>query len=62
MSYDLYEEIQKPERYRTIYVQRDPRDVIVSWYWSMLETHVLMGKVGKYRKARDYITALMLSR
>lgn len=50
MSYELYEEIDKPAQYRTIYVLRDPRDIIVSWYHSMLKTHVLMGKVGKYRE------------
>ena len=49
MSYDLYEEIDKPERYRTIYIARDPRDIVVSWYRSMKSSHVLMGKVGKYR-------------
>ena len=57
MSYDLYEEIEKPESYKTFYVIRDPRDIIVSWYWSMKDTHSLMGKVGKFREAlnsRDF--------
>lgn len=49
MSYDLYEEIEKPNNYKTFYVMRDPRDIVVSWYYSMLESHSLMGKVGKYR-------------
>jgi len=49
MSYDLYEEIIKPEKYKTFYVVRDPRDIICSWYWSMKDTHGLMGKVGKFR-------------
>ena len=51
MSYDLYEEIEKPDNYRTICVIRDPRDIIVSWYWSMRDTHEEMGKVPKYRAA-----------
>lgn len=51
MSYDLYEEINKGKKYKTIYVLRDPRDITVSWYWSVKETHGLMGKVGKYRDA-----------
>ena len=50
VSYDLYEEIEKPERYRTFYVLRDPRSIVVSWYHAMARTHVLMGKVGKYRE------------
>lgn len=49
MSYDLYEEIIKPNNYKTFYVMRDPRDIVVSWYYSMLKTHGIMGKVGKYR-------------
>lgn len=49
MSYDLYEEIGKPDGYKTFYVLRDPRDIVVSWYWSMKDTHGLMGKVPKYR-------------
>lgn len=53
ISYDLYQEIEKPARYRTIYVLRDPRDITVSWYWSMLESHKLMGKVGSYRANLD---------
>lgn len=51
ISYDLYEEIIKPTSYRTVYVMRDPRDIVVSWYWSMKETHTIMGKVSKYRAA-----------
>lgn len=51
MSYDLYEEISKSTKYKTIYILRDPRDITVSWYWSMKESHALMGKVGKYRDA-----------
>jgi hypothetical protein len=51
MSYDLYEEIDKPRHYRTFYVIRDPRSIAVSWYWSTLETHMLMGKVFKHREA-----------
>lgn len=50
MSYDLYEEIQKPGRYRTFFVLRDPRSIVVSWYWAALESHSLMGKIGRYRR------------
>lgn len=50
ISYGSYEEIEKPERYKTFYVVRDPRDVVVSWYFSIRDTHRLAGKVAQYRK------------
>lgn len=49
LSYQSYEEIVKPNNYKTIYVYRDPRDLIVSWYYSMKYSHGLMGKVYKHR-------------
>lgn len=50
ISYPAFEEIVKPRSWKAFYVLRDPRDVVVSWYYSMLETHALMGKVPKHRK------------
>lgn len=50
VSYDLYEEIHKPRNFKVCYVMRDPRDIIVSWYFSMRDTHGEMGKVKKYRE------------
>lgn len=45
----LYNEIEKPDNYRTFYIVRDPRDIVVSWYYSMKETHKLLGNVGMHR-------------
>jgi len=50
ISYGSYEEIEKPDRYKTFYVIRDPRDIVVSWYFSIRDTHRLAGKVGQYRE------------
>lgn len=50
VSYPLYDEIQKPERYKTFYVIRDPRDIVVSWYHSMKYTHRPMGNVPEHRR------------
>jgi hypothetical protein len=50
IPYSLYTEIKKPTAYRTIYVVRDPREVIVSWYFSMRDTHRPMGRVPYYRR------------
>lgn len=49
MPYGLYEEIQRPPDHRTFYVTRDPRDIVVSWYFSARDTHRLVGKVPQHR-------------
>lgn len=46
-QYDLF--IDKSKDYRTIYVIRDPRNVVVSWYHSMKKTHFLTPSVKKIR-------------
>lgn len=47
-NYDLF--IKKPERYRTIYIYRDPRDIVVSWYYSILKTHAPIMGINELRK------------
>lgn len=49
ISYPSFEEIIKPEDWKAFYVLRDPRDVVISWYYSTLETHEAMGKVPQHR-------------
>lgn len=40
VSYQAFESfIEKPKNYRVIYVYRDPRDLVVSDYYSTLKTH-----------------------
>jgi hypothetical protein len=51
MDYHSYNSIPKPERYKTFFIFRDPRDVIVSWYFSVKHSHPLMGKIPEHRKA-----------
>lgn len=56
IPYYLYNEIKKPERSRTFYVMRDPREVIVSWYYSMKYTHRATGNVMKHRNALQEVS------
>lgn len=39
MSYPEYQSLNRPYPHRTIYVYRDPRDVVVSGYYSAVFTH-----------------------
>jgi len=42
VDWHSYRTIRKPEYYRTFFVLRDPRDLVVSWYFSMKDTHAVM--------------------
>jgi hypothetical protein len=39
VDYPTYHAIPKPDRYRTFSILRDPRDALVSWYFSMKYSH-----------------------
>lgn len=50
VSYQLFENfIEKPERYRVVYVYRDPRDLVISDYYSTLKTHEANPAVNRLR-------------
>lgn len=42
--------IPKPEKYKAFFVLRDPRDLAVSWYFSIKYSHYPMGKVLQMRE------------
>lgn len=46
-----FDEMPKPERYRAFFVYRDPRDMVVSSYFSTRNSHAPMGDVAEVRKA-----------
>ena len=48
-SFESFSSIPKPASYRAFFVSRDPRDLLVSWYFSMKKTHELKGLVGTWR-------------
>ena len=45
-----FESLPKPESWRAFAVVRDPRDVLVSWYFSWKHSHPVMGDVGEHRE------------
>ena len=50
LSHKKFTTIPKPDRYRTFFVLRDPRDVVVSSYFSARSSHTPMGDVPQVRK------------
>ncbi len=50
LSYPDYAGLLKRPPYRAFYVARDPRDIVVSWYFSMRDTHRELGRVPDLRR------------
>ncbi|MCW6009851.1 sulfotransferase domain-containing protein [Micromonospora sp. CPCC 205371] len=42
--------ISKPEKYRAFFILRDPRDIVVSSYFSLRSSHTPMGDILVHRK------------
>jgi hypothetical protein len=39
IDFPTYRKMAKPNQYKTFYIFRDPRDIVVSWYFSARNTH-----------------------
>jgi Sulfotransferase domain len=50
ISYDCYKSIIKPQSYKSLYIYRDPRDILVSYYHSVKKSHPLMGDIESIRQ------------
>jgi hypothetical protein len=50
-SYDHFLSIAKPEPYAVFFVQRDPRDILISWYFSNRFSHRPTFTVNHQRRA-----------
>ena len=50
INYENFLAIPKPEIYKAFFIKRDPRDIVVSWYFSSKYSHVLNEQVSKNRQ------------
>lgn len=51
LAYDEYLRINKPAEYRTLYMFRDPREIVVSAYFSIMKTHRPLPALSAAREA-----------
>jgi len=56
IDYPTYLTIPKPSRYRTFFVLRDPRDIVVSWYFSVKYSHPPVGLTRELRRELDSLS------
>jgi hypothetical protein len=47
--FDSFRALPKPEHYKSFFVMRDPRDIVVSWYFSVRYSHTVLANVSKLR-------------
>ncbi len=57
LDYSCFQDLPKPSDYRAFFVLRDPRDVVVSWYFSMKNTHAIQG-VERRKRVRERLRQL----
>jgi hypothetical protein len=51
ISFENFEAIPKPESHKAFFIQRDPRDILISWYFSARYSHTLSGNIARQRQA-----------
>jgi len=52
ITYQNFAAIPKPEAYRAIFIMRDPRDILISWYFSTAYSHPIVSKEDKMAQNR----------
>lgn len=53
IGYSTYRSIPKPDHYKAFFLLRDPRDIVVSWYFSIKYSHRPMMIIPQLRKEME---------
>ena len=53
IDYNNYANIKKLGPHKAFFVMRDPRDIVVSWYFSTKSSHVLLGGSAMYLRRQE---------
>lgn len=56
ISFESFCSIPKNENYRAFFIMRDPRDLVVSWYFSTKYSHPPIGKIQVHRDKLNQVT------
>jgi len=58
ISFDNFLAIPKPKCYKAFFVMRDPRDIVVSYYFSAKYSHVLDPRISKEREILNSLSQI----
>lgn len=58
VDYATYAAIPKPEGFKTFFILRDPRDIVVSWYFSAKYSHKPVYPIPELRRNLDQLDML----
>lgn len=56
ISYENFKEIKKPDNHITFFIMRDPRELVISWYFSTRYTHVKNPSIMSLREKMEGMT------
>lgn len=61
VNYYNFSKIPKPFLYKSIFIMRDPRDIVVSWYFSTAYSHPIKNKKDKLYNLRNELIKLSIT-
>lgn len=57
VNYHNFQSIPKPIRYKAFFILRDPREILISWYFSAKFSHIPIGYIPEIRRKLRRLSA-----